>query len=569
MIEQELTPSLVVHNLKEGEEHFNNKNFSEALCCIDQCLLYEVDSSLLAHIYYKLALCFKGLKNYGLAIDYFKKSSVLVPNFEENYRMLGDIYSFDLPEKDYINAIFYYEKYADLKKDNQNLYRHLALINSESGYPEKSMRYSWEALRVDPGLSDTVENLFFYLPRVPGYSQEKMYQLGQKALETYTNAHKIQLPKSFHHTNQADPHKKINLAYISADFYQLHPVMYFMEEVLAHHDHENFNVTLYSNVEHTDATTERIEKYADYFHSVRKLSNTELEELIKKDEIDVLVDLSGYTAGNRLLALANKPAPVQVTYVGYPNTTGLNAFDYFMTTKYLSRPGEEEFFSEKFYYLDCPYRCYKTLDTSIPEINSAPVLENGYITFSSFNNISKCNEELIAIWARILHAIPNSKFYICRYLVPVEDIKRRFAVYGISMDRIIVDKIYTLSKYHNVDILLDTFPYSGCTTTFNAISMGIPVVTLYGETFAGRESANVNYHLDLKDLIAKDHEEYIEIAVKLAKDQDRISQYRKILRDKLQSSVFCDYAKFTRSFERAYRDMWKAWCKMQTASQVR
>jgi len=365
--------------------------------------------------------------------------------------------------------------------------------------------------------------------------------------------------KKIKHKNRATKNKKIHIAYLSADFYH-HAVMYFIKPILANHNRQKFTVTCYSNSHNSDSITDQVKSQVDNFKDIKDLSDEEVARMMNKDKVDVLIDLGGHSGHSRIMVLAYKPAPVQITYVGFPNTTCLSEVDYFMTNNIMNKPEDQEFFSEKLLLHDWPYRCFEDLDKNLPDIEPLPVLTNGYITFGSFNDLSKLSSRLLKTWAEILKQMPSSKLYICREPMIKETLYSKLEEFGISRDRLILDGKYIRSNYNKVDLALDTFPYSGVTTVLNSLNMGVPSVVFYDNTFQGREAANINHHLGLNELIAYNEEEYIKIAVNLANNVAKLTEYRNTLRERLKNSPFCDYKGFTRTIEDIYTKLWDEWC---------
>jgi predicted O-linked N-acetylglucosamine transferase (SPINDLY family) len=293
-------------------------------------------------------------------------------------------------------------------------------------------------------------------------------------------------------------------------------------------------------------------------------------DLIHEDKIDILIDLAGYTANNRIPIFTFKPAPVQVTWIGYPATTGLSAMDYKAIDSYTDPPGmTEQFYTEKLIRLPESYLCYLPYRDS-PDILDLPCLKAGHITFGSFNNLSKTSERVIETWSQILTLVPNSHLImktfslsdamVCNYVM------EKFNQKGINSNKISLLPIDLstkshLDKYNRIDIGLDTFPYNGTTTACEALWMGVPVITLSGKTHASRVGVSLLSNVGHKELIANAQEDYIEIAVKLAHDRERLLSLRRGLRDRMAQSPLTDAKRFTANLEKSYREIWIQWCK--------
>ncbi len=319
-----------------------------------------------------------------------------------------------------------------------------------------------------------------------------------------------------------------------------------------------------------DEVTSRIQARADHWYSILGKSEADIAAQIRKDKIDILVDLTGHTGGNSLLVFARKPAPVQVTWLGYPNTTGLSTMDYRLTDAIADPVGEaDRLHSEELVRMEQGFLCYQA-DESAPGVVQPPCLEKGHITFGNFNDLAKTNQKVVELWAKILHAVPGSHLLMKAKQLADEKVKANylamFSKEGVAQDRIdlqgrMPDKEDHLALYNSVDIGLDPFPYNGTTTTCEALWMGVPVVTLLGDRHAGRVGASILQRLGLEELVADSIEEYLLKARKLAGDRDRLKVMRSILRERMQRSELMDSHNFTRELEKVYHRMWQRWCE--------
>ena len=295
-------------------------------------------------------------------------------------------------------------------------------------------------------------------------------------------------------------------------------------------------------------------------------SHEQLAQHIRDDHIDILVDLALHMPHNRLLVLARKPAPVQLTFAGYPGTTGLAAIDYRLTDPYLDPPGLfDRCYSEESVRLPEAFWCYDPL-ASQPAVNPLPALERGRVTFGCLNNFCKINAPVLRLWARILKAVDRSRLAI----LAADGTHRQQALNFLQAEGVTPDRVAFfgpqprpayLQLYHRIDLGLDTFPYNGHTTSLDAFWMGVPVVTLAGPTVVGRAGLCQLRNLDLPELIGESAEQFVEIAVRLAGDLPRLSLLRATLRERMQASPLMDASRFARNIEAAYRAMWKRWCR--------
>jgi predicted O-linked N-acetylglucosamine transferase (SPINDLY family) len=352
---------------------------------------------------------------------------------------------------------------------------------------------------------------------------------------------------------------------VSSHFFA-HAVNYFSEPILAAHDHDRFEVFCYAQIEREDDATARLRACADQWRDISKLDHAQAAELARDDGIDILVDLAGHIGNHHLLLFARKPAPVQVTYLGYQNTTGMAAMDYRLTDAWADPPGmTDAFYTEKLVRLPRSFFCYQP-STDMPPVNPLPALTSGRITFGSFNNFAKVTPRVLAAWAALLERVPRSRLIILADTASslADDLACAFGRHGISPDRFELAGRRPRPEYlellGQVDIALDPFPFNGHTTTCDALWQGVPVITLAGRTYAARFGSSAHANLDLCDLVAGSPEEYFEIAARLAGDVPRLVELRAGLRERMRASPLLDFAGFTRNLEAAYRQMWTDWC---------
>ncbi len=372
-------------------------------------------------------------------------------------------------------------------------------------------------------------------------------------------------------TNSRDPHRKLRVAFVSADFKE-HSVAYFIEPVLRHLPRDRVEVVAFSRVIKPDAMTARLKSVCDEWVDVKDATDAEVAARIRTARIDVAVELSGLTQGNSLAAFAMKPAPVQLSYLGYPNTSGLAAIGGRLVDSITDPSGELALVpGEATYRLDPIFLCYRSSAQIRGEDwpSAAPAREPGPPTFASFNVVSKINEPVADVWARVLHAVPDSRLLLKARSLSSPAVKDRllgwFKARGIEAGRIemlayVPTHAEHLAIYRRVDVGLDPFPYAGTTTTCEALSMGVPVVTLRGAAHAGRVGASILSSVGLADLVADSENRYVEIASALARDQDRLSRLRDSLREALARSPLGDGPAFGVRMEQALRTAWSAWC---------
>ena len=373
--------------------------------------------------------------------------------------------------------------------------------------------------------------------------------------------------KSF--SNQQNEDRVLRIAYLSSDFRE-HSVAHFILPVLEAHDRSRFKIYVYHNHFNTDDFTRRAQRAAFQFRAVAGMNDADLMKQIAGDRIDLLVELNGLSRGNRLKMLAQRVAPVQLTWLGYPNTTGLESMDYRIVDAITDPEDQpENLCSEKLIRMPGVFSVYQP-PPDLPPVGSLPLRKNGFITFGSFNNLPKINAAVLNAWAAILKGLPESRILIkstmLQYQNPVRRLLRDLLERGVTEDRIDLvghsrDKAMHLDYYNQVDICLDTFPYNGTTTTCDSLIMGVPVIALTGEDHRSRVGASQLRAVGLDVLLASNENEYVENAVNLALDPDRLQSLRVNLRERMKSSPLMDAVTFTQELEENYQKAWTEWCK--------
>ncbi|MBI2772333.1 MAG: tetratricopeptide repeat protein [Burkholderiales bacterium] len=360
----------------------------------------------------------------------------------------------------------------------------------------------------------------------------------------------------------AGPGRRLRIGYLSPDLRE-HPVAYYLEPVLEHHDRTGFEITCYFDHLQADAFTQRLKERCEHWVPCTQLDDEALAARIRADGIDILVDLAGHTAGNRLLVFARKPAPVQVTWLGYVGTTGLSAMDWRLTHPDADPTGNDAFYSEALHRFERSlWWTYRPRD-GMPGVAPCPAVANRFVTFGSTNNIGKLNPAVIAAWADILRAVPDSRLLLAG--IPpgsaTQSLLAAFDARGIAPQRVIphgkLDPERFWALHHDIDIALDPFPYNGGATACDALWLGLPMVALEGEAFVSRMGATLLRHLGLAELVAPDAQGYTALAVALARDIPRLAALRAGMRDRVAASALRDEAGFTKELEVAFQAMWQ------------
>ena len=382
-------------------------------------------------------------------------------------------------------------------------------------------------------------------------------------------ARRFALPHAFRHapaSTDKNPNRRLRIGFISPDF-RAHSVSYFLLPLLRHLDRTQLEVFAYAYVASPDQMTEALRAETDHWQNVWGRSDDQIAHSIRDDGIDILVDLAGHTSDHRLLVLARRPAPIQATYLGYPNTTGMAAVDWRIVDAITDPPGAEASAVERLMRLD---RCFLAYDPfEYPDIADAPCLSNGFVTFGSFNNVAKINDMVLGLWAAILHAVPQSRLILKHDMThdPVvrARISKAFVSHGLDPGRIELlgrarDRVEHLATYAKIDIALDTFPYGGTTTTCEALWMGVPVVALAGTSHASRVGASILENVGLASCVAATGDEYVLTAAQLAGSRDLLTLLRQLLRSEMKASPLMDQAGLAAALATAFRAMWRDHC---------
>lgn len=442
------------------------------------------------------------------------------------------------------------------------LHNNLGDVLLDLGQLDNALACYRRALAIEPDFAAASSNLLFCLNYSPAFSPA---QIGDETRAWAARLEAKVASVTRLYTNPPVADRRLRIGYVSPDFRQ-HSVAYFLEPVLGAHDRAAFEIFCYAEVEKPDDVTARMQRFADHWCDTSGMTEEELARRIAADEIDILVDLAGHTRGNRLPVFARRPAPVQVTWLGYCNTTGLDAIGYRLTDA-VADPDGDETYSERLHRLPNGFLCYAP-PAGTAEIAPPAALANSYVTFGSFNNLAKMTPDVVALWARILNAVPDAHLLLKSRLLAEEatqdQIAGRFADRGVARTRLVLlPRIETtdghLEAYGRMDIALDPFPYNGTTTTCEALWMGRPVLTLGGDRHAARVSTSILTRCGLEHLIAGSEDAYVEKAIALAGDLTALQTMGSEMRGRMTGTL-CNAALITADIEAAYRDMWRTWC---------
>jgi len=444
-----------------------------------------------------------------------------------------------------------------LRPDLAEAYVNLGNALKETGQIDEAIASYRRAEELKPD-ARTAGNFLYAIHLHPDYDPAGIFQEHIRWNRTYARpfAASIRPHDNIHRASD----RKLRIGYVSPDLRD-HPAGRFMLPLLAHHDRQAFEIFCYAEVRRPDAMTERLRSRCDAWRSTVGLSDQQLADLIRHDRIDILVDLAMHTDGNRLLAFARKPAPIQATYLAYCSTTGLDAIDYRLTDPYVDpQGGDEGVYSERSIRLPRTYWCYLPRDEA-PQVGPLPAHERGFVTFGCLNNYSKVTSPVLQAWGRLLRDVPGSRLLLhCGQGAHRQRALETLAREGVEPQRVEfvarVSIAQYLQTYARMNIALDPFPYAGGMTTCDALWMGVPVVSLAGRTAVSRAGLSILSNVGLSELAASDTADYIRIASDLARDLSRLAELRATMRDRMRASSLMDAPRFATDVERAYRQMY-------------
>lgn len=480
------------------------------------------------------------------------------PGLADASNVLGVI---ALRRREFALAVEHFSEAVALVPDNAEFCNNYGSALAGQWRTEEAIAAFRRALELEPRHPRAHPNLLWLMTMRPEFSAEERYLEHCRWAEACAEGFRIP-ERDFE--NGRDPVRVLRIGYVSSDF-RTHAVGHFIEPILAHHDRRNVVPVCYSNSRAEDAATERMRAHAAEWRDIAALSDDEADALVRQDRIDILIDLSGHTRGNRLLVFARRPAPVQVTFLGYQATTGMSAIDYRLTDALADPPGAERYYRERLYRLPCNLWCYLPRFKT-PDVNPLPALRTGQVRFCSMNGEARFNAAVIGAWSRVLIRVPAARMFLGA--VPHGEFEKRirdeFARHGIGEARLEIADRVELPEYYKlfagVDIALDAFPCNGATTTCDSLWMGVPVVSLAGDEFRSRAGLSLLTAAGLPHLIARSADEYVDIAAALASDVPALAELRAGLRERLRVSPLADIGAYVAALEEAYRGMWRNWC---------
>jgi protein O-GlcNAc transferase len=462
-------------------------------------------------------------------------------------------------------ALSHLRKGIELSPLNADAHAHYAAVLAERGDIEDALAGFRRALELDPEHRYARGSIVYYAAFHPDYDARGLYEEAREFGRVHGEPLAIPATRRGH----PNPERKLRIGYVSPDF-RSHPTALFVLPLFRHHDREHYDVVCYSDAHAPDAVTAEIRASADEWHDVSALSDDAFAARAESDRIDVLVDLAMHGAHNRLLAFARRPAPVQLSYLAYPGTTGVPGIDFRITDPYLDPIGSsDEYYSERSVQLPETYWCYSPLGPT-PEVRGLPALRNGHVTFGCLNGVKKLSPAALALFARVLRDVSSSRLLLVAPLGEARTrILRTLAEHDVATERVefvsYQPREHYLETYGRIDCCLDTIPYNGGTTSIDALFMGVPVVTLMGRTAVGRAGTSIICNVGLPELVAASPDDFAVRAATITSDLDRLAELRRTLRARLSASPLMDAPRFARHFEAVVRSLWREYCRPDPA----
>jgi len=523
----------------------------------------------LAHNNLGVALSHQGF--FDEAKAEYEQAVRIRPDYAEAYNNLGNALSRKSRPGEAIAA---YRRALQIRPNHAEAHDNLGTALKDCGRLEEAIVSYRQALQFKPNDATTHSNLILALHYLPKITAQ---EISAEQLE-WNSRHAQPLANSLSpHGNDRSVDRRLRVGYVSADFRD-HVAGRTLLPCFEAHDSEKFDRICYSGTPPSDAIGERFRRSATEWREIAALSDERLAAIIREDRIDVLVDLSLHTAGNRLCAFARKPAPVQISWLGYPGGTGLDAMDWRITDSFLEPAGADiPAGRERPLRLAECWCCYAPPENT-PAPGELPVGKNGHITFASFNNFAKINDRVLHLWAGILKKVENSRLLMLSKGGEQDRVRQIMECSGVAAERVGFLAFYPmdarrrdehptpeyLHRYQRTDIALDPFPYNGMTTTCDALWMGVPVIALVGKMSIGRASFSLLSNAGLGELCAASEDDYVRIAAGLARNLPRLAALRATMRERLAKSPLLDAVRFTRNLEHAYCTAWRHWCASGT-----
>lgn len=542
-----------------GNAYHSLGQLDDALASYQNTLTFEPNHR---NAYFNIATIQVKKSAYGDAENNYLKALMIDPAYVEGLSNLGNVYAatsrLDQAIETFDRAIALNPDLTDIRTNKGNALRSIGKI-------EESLACYRAALSMDPANFLAHSNLIFTMGYATNITPADICHEADQWNICHGYKGKIEP-----HTNSPQPDRRLRIGFVSGDL-RNHPVSQFLVNILTELDPGKLELFAYSNSFIKDHVTAGLKASISHWRNVAALGDQQLAEQIQADSIDILIDLSGHTTDNRLQVFTRKPAPVQVTWLGYGGTTGVKAIDYILCDRHVLPPEHEDRFCERPWRLPDVWVSFSPPVCDV-EPGPLPALENGYVTFASFNSVTKITDQTISCWARVLHAVPESRLLLKAIQLSEksaqEEVTNRFAAHGIDHQRLTLKGWAAkpedhFADYQQVDIALDPFPYGGGTTSVEALWMGVPVLAKRGDRFVSNMGVSLGHCVGLESWVVDDEEDYINKAQTFASDHHMLSGLRGRLRHQVLASPLCDASLFARNFELACQRMWRKWCTTQ------
>ncbi len=536
-----------------GVTAFNEKRYHDAINALTEANKLKSDDS---RVHFNLGVSCSRLELYSDSMKWFKQVLAVLPEHIPTLLMISAI--FDVTGNPAACAKTC-RIILNLDPQNVSAFNNLGNSCKNSGMPAEAAEAYRMALKLNPTIESIRSNMLFSL----NYATTDPIELRREHEEIAS----IWDKPSFVHSPDKNESRKIRIGFVSPDFCS-HSVAYFLTGLYSCLDREKFFLVSYANVEFPEKLTKWFTEKSDLWRDVNFISKKELAHQIFEDKIDILIDLAGHTGGSNLIAFGMNPAPIQVTWLGYPCTTGMKSIHYRITDELADPIGVESHYTEQLIRL--PHFLNYSHRSDIPDCDFTASEKRDYILFGSFNNIAKLSPETIILWGKVLNAVSHSKLLIKHKYFNDPAIQelflKRFAEAGVFQDRLIFKAFnFTdhghLEEYHQIDIALDSWPYNGTTTTFEAMVMGVPTLTMTGPVHASRVGSSIMSAVGLSEYVTKTPEKFAESAYQLTRDKSALLATKKGLRARFYQSPLADAKGFSRSFEQAMTTLWKDYCE--------
>lgn len=548
---------VLLNNL--GESLRNQGNWEAAVDALQQALAIDADS---IEMRLNLGRNLAQLRRFEDAKAQFAQLIQLHPMLAKPYHYLGKLMRGVKESRDAVNFI---TRAIELNPASPHAWCDLGFATIETGDPVKAESCFRSAIEIDPAFSSAHGALLYLMSSKANVSQTELFAEHKAWGEIHGAVPMLKSKQQWRQDRDRDPNRRLKVGYVSPDF-RSHVITKYFRPVLQNHDATQFETFCYAELGTPDETTENLRSISDQWRFTTGLSDEQVARQILADEIDIVIELAGHTGGNRVRALAYRPAPVQVTWLGYPNTTGLDAIDYRITCEIQNPLDEPTYHTEQLFRMPHSSYCIEPA-TNLPAVSDSPSQTNGHITFGSLHRPDKLSRATLDLWAGVLHAIPtaqfiafNTRFTDQSMAVLIKGLSER----GIDSDRVHVEREvlgeHYLQVYEKIDIALDVTPWAGGTTTIEALSMGVPVIGFCGNRRSSRSTAAMLSSIGEPSLVADSIEQFAVVAKGLANDPKRLQYLRKTLRNRVETTLM-NAPKFTAEFETALRTLWQRWCE--------